>query len=144
MKMFTGLIPPMVTPLSAPDRLDVRSTERMVRHLVFGGVDGIFLLGTTGEGPHLPYSVREALVKKVCAILRGRLPVLVGVTETDMDAALRFAGKCRGFGASAVVAAPPHYFVIDMGADVEMAGFRYTPRQDSRSGRVRAWRFEAL
>lgn len=110
MKMFTGLIPPMVTPLSAPDRLDVRSTERMVRHLVFGGVDGIFLLGTTGEGPHLPYSVREALVKKVCAILRGRLPVLVGVTETDMDAALRFAGKCRGFGASAVVAAPPHYF----------------------------------
>lgn len=41
-------------------------------------------------------------------------------------------------------AAPSHYFVIDMGADVEMAGFRYTPRQDSRSGRVRAWRFEAL
>lgn len=38
-------------------------------------------------------------------------------------------------------AKPPHYFVIDMGADVEVAGFRYTPRQDNRSGRVRAWRF---
>ena len=57
MKMFTGLIPPMVTPLAAPDALDVESTERMVKHLLDGGVDGIFLLGTTGEGPHLPYAV---------------------------------------------------------------------------------------
>lgn len=34
MKMFTGLIPPMVTPLAAPDALDVESTERMVMHLL--------------------------------------------------------------------------------------------------------------
>jgi beta-galactosidase len=38
-------------------------------------------------------------------------------------------------------AKPPHYLVIDMGAEVEVAGFRYTPRQDSVSGRIRAWRF---
>ena len=35
----------------------------------------------------------------------------------------------------------PHYLVIDMGAEVEVAGFRYTPRQDMPNGRVRAWRF---
>ena len=40
-------------------------------------------------------------------------------------------------------AKPSHYFVIDMGGDVEIAGFRYTPRQDFRNGRIRAWRFEA-
>ncbi len=35
----------------------------------------------------------------------------------------------------------PHYLVIDMGEEVEVAGFRYTPRQNMRNGRVRRWRF---
>lgn len=110
--LFSGLIPPMVTPLLAPDRLDVKSTKKMVRHLLAGGVDGIFLLGTTGEGPHLPYAVREALVKNVCSLVKGKVPVLVGITETDMEDALRFARKCKSFGAAGVVAAPPYYFKL--------------------------------
>ena len=112
MKRFTGLIPPMVTPLAAPDRLDAKATDRMVRHLLDGGVDGIFLLGTTGEGPHLPYAVREALVKRVCATVKGRVPVLVGITETDLEDALAFAAKCKAFGAAGIVAAPPYYFKL--------------------------------
>ena len=36
----------------------------------------------------------------------------------------------------------PHYLVIDMGAQVDVAGFRYLPRQDMTNGRVRAWRFD--
>ena len=102
----------MVTPLSAPNKLDVQSTERMVRHLLSGGVDGIFLLGTTGEGPHLAYAVREALVKKVCSVVKGKVPVLVGITETDMEDALAFAARCRALGADGVVAAPPYYFKL--------------------------------
>ena len=119
MKKFTGLIPPMVTPLATPNRLDVASTKKMVRHLLDGGVDGIFLLGTTGEGPHLPYAVREDLVRVVCAEAKrlarsgGRtVPILVGITETDMEDALAFAAKCKKFGASGVVAAPPYYFKL--------------------------------
>ena len=46
-----GLIPPMVTPLDVKRRLDKKGTKNMVNHLLKGGVDGIFLLGTTGEGP---------------------------------------------------------------------------------------------
>lgn len=38
----------------------------------------------------------------------------------------------------------PHYLVVDMGADVEVSGFRYTPRQGMANGRVRAWRFYVL
>ncbi len=84
----------------------------MVRHLLKGGVDGIFLLGTTGEGPHLSYAVREELVKTVCGLVKGRVPVLVGITETDLDDAVAFAAKCKAYGAAAVVAAPPYYFKL--------------------------------
>ena len=122
MKKLTGLIPPMVTPLDAKRRLDKKGTKNMVNHLLKGGVDGIFLLGTTGEGPHLSYAIREELVKTVCAEVRklGRarspsapsIPVLVGITETDMDDAVAFAAKCKAYGAAAVVAAPPYYFKL--------------------------------
>jgi 4-hydroxy-tetrahydrodipicolinate synthase len=109
---LTGLIPPMVTPLDAKRRLDKKGTKNMVAHLLKGGVDGIFLLGTTGEGPHLSYAIREELVKTVCSLVKGRVPVLVGITETDMDDAVAFAAKCKAHGAAAVVAAPPYYFKL--------------------------------
>ena len=109
---LTGLIPPMVTPLDAKRRLDKKGTRNMVHHLLKGGVDGIFLLGTTGEGPHLSYAVREELVKTVCGLVKGRVPVLVGITETDLDDAVAFAAKCKAHGAAAVVAAPPYYFKL--------------------------------
>ena len=122
MKKLTGLIPPMVTPLDAKRRLDKKGTKNMVNHLLKGGVDGIFLLGTTGEGPHLSYAIREELVKTVCAEVRksGRarcpqraaVPVLVGITETDLDDAVAFAARCKAHGAAAVVAAPPYYFKL--------------------------------
>ena len=121
---LTGLIPPMVTPLDEKRRLDKKGTKNMVNHLLKGGVDGIFLLGTTGEGPHLSYAIREELVKIVCAEVRksGRavaprppranISVLVGITETDLDDAVAFASKCKAYGAAAVVAAPPYYFKL--------------------------------
>ena len=112
MNLFSGLIPPMVTPLDAKRRLDKAGVKKMVRHLVFGGVDGIFLLGTTGEGPHLSYAIRRELVKETCRLVKGQVPVLVGITETDLEDALAFARDCKTFGASAVVAAPPYYFKL--------------------------------
>ena len=122
-----GLIPPMVTPLDERRRLDKAGVRNMVNHLLKGGVDGIFLLGTTGEGPHLSYAIREELVKTVCAEVgravaprpphaprppRSAIPVLVGITETDLDDAVAFAARCKAYGASAVVAAPPYYFKL--------------------------------
>ena len=121
-KLFTGLIPPMVTPLNAKRQLDKAGVKKMVKHLVDGGVDGIFLLGTTGEGPHLSYAIRRELVKTTCAVLRQlkrpdgaasrTVPVLVGITETDLEDALEFAKDCKAYGASGVVAAPPYYFKL--------------------------------
>ena len=54
-----GVIPPMVTPLLENLQLDVESLEKLIMHLLNGGVHGIFLLGTNGEGPSLDYEVRS-------------------------------------------------------------------------------------
>ena len=44
-----GIIPPLVTPLLDQDQIDVPGTQRLIEHVVSGGVHGVFVLGTTGE-----------------------------------------------------------------------------------------------
>lgn len=48
---LTGIVPPMITPLRDRDALDIPGLERLVEYLLAGGVSGVFVLGTTGEGP---------------------------------------------------------------------------------------------
>ena len=109
-KMLSGVIPPMVTPLLETGALDVEGTSRLVEHILSGGVHGLFLLGTTGEATDLPYDIRRELVGRVCADVAGRVPVLVGITDTVMDESLRLAEYAAECGADALVAAPPYYF----------------------------------
>lgn len=105
-----GVVPPMVTPLTQDRRLDAEGLERLVAHILGGGVHGLFALGTTGEAPDLSYDVRRELVERTCALVSGRVPVLVGITDTILDEAVKMAFFARDCGASALVAAPPYYF----------------------------------
>ena len=107
---FYGVIPPMVTPLAEDGGLDVEGVPRLVEHILAGGVHGLFLLGTTGEATDLPYAVRRELVQRVCGQVDGRVPVLVGITDTVIDESLRLAEYAADCGANALVAAPPYYF----------------------------------
>ena len=111
-KLLTGLIPPMVTPLAADRTLDVKGVEKMCSHLIKGGVDGIFLLGTTGEGPHLSYALRAELIRTACACVKGRVKVIAAVTDTTMEEAVALAGVAQEAGCAAVVATTPYYFKL--------------------------------
>jgi 4-hydroxy-tetrahydrodipicolinate synthase len=105
-----GIIPPMVTPLLDRDTLDVAGLERLIEHILGGGVQGLFVLGTTGEAPNLGYRLRRELIERTCKLVRGRVPVLVGVTDTACVESVALAGHSADCGAAAVVLAPPYYF----------------------------------
>jgi 4-hydroxy-tetrahydrodipicolinate synthase len=107
-----GVITAMVTPLDQDLNLDQEGLGRLVEHLIAGGVHGIFLLGTTGEAPNLPYDVRFAVIEQTCKLAGTRVPVIVGITDTSHKDAIRMAAKSYESGALAVVAAPPYYFQV--------------------------------
>ncbi len=106
---LTGIIPPLVTPLQARDKLDEPGLERLVEHVLGGGVSGLFVLGTTGEGPSLSYRLRRELVERVCRQVGQRVPVLVAVTDTAFVESVNLARYAADAGAAAVVVAPPYY-----------------------------------
>jgi 2-dehydro-3-deoxy-D-pentonate aldolase len=105
-----GVVPPMITPLADEYNLDLPGLKKLIEHVLAGGVHGLFLLGTTGEGPSLSYELKYEMVKKSCEIIAGRVPVLVGITDTSFAESIRLAEHAAACGADAVVLAPPYYF----------------------------------
>ncbi len=99
----------MVTPLRDRDELDVGGLENLLEHILSGGVSGLFILGTTGEGPGLSYRLRRELIERVCRQVKQRVPVLVGITDTSFAESINVARWAADSGAEAVVAAPPYY-----------------------------------
>ncbi len=109
-KPLCGIIPPLVTPLIDNETLDTESLERLIEHLIAGGVHGLFILGTTGEEQSLSYKLRKEMIQQSARINRGRLPLLVCVTDTSIVESIRLSRVAADSGADGVVSAPPYYF----------------------------------
>ena len=107
---YTGIIPPMITPLTDRDTLDHEGLERLIERMISGNVSGIFALGTTGEAPSLSYRLRRELIEKTCKFVNGRIPVLVGITDTSLVESANLAKQSADLGADAVVTSAPFYF----------------------------------
>ena len=111
MKEFHGIIPPAVTPLNSERELDIPGLERLLEHMISGGVHGIFVLGTTGEGPALGEDQQQLMIRETLRIVRKRVPVLAGISSAAFTQAVSLARFAREAGADAAVAAPPCYFL---------------------------------
>jgi 4-hydroxy-tetrahydrodipicolinate synthase len=109
-RRFHGIIPPLVTPLKDRDALDEAGLERLVERVLGGGVNGLFILGTTGEAPSLSYRLRRDFIHRVCRQVNGRVPVLVGITDTSFVESVNLAKHAAEAGAAAVVLSTPYYF----------------------------------
>jgi 4-hydroxy-tetrahydrodipicolinate synthase len=105
----------MVTPLKDIDTLDEQGMENLIERMIDAGVNGIFLLGTTGNAPALTYELRYELIEKACKKIDGRVPVLVGITDTSIVGSVNVAKKAADAGASALVLAHPYYLAGSQG-----------------------------
>jgi dihydrodipicolinate synthase/N-acetylneuraminate lyase len=112
MTTIKGIIPPLAKPLSDRDTLDKEGLDRLINHVLEGGVSGIFVLGTTGEAPGLSYRLRRELITEACRIADGRVPILVGITDTSFVESVALANYATDAGASAIVLSTPYYFPV--------------------------------
>ncbi|MFE7617505.1 dihydrodipicolinate synthase family protein [Streptomyces sp. NPDC057496] len=105
----SGVIPPVVTPLTEDGGIDRPSLERVVGHLLDGGVSGLFALGSSGETAYLTPARQDEVIEIVTAVSAGQVPVLVGAIETTTDRAIERGRAAVGLGADAVVVTAPFY-----------------------------------
>ncbi|GAA2988671.1 MULTISPECIES: dihydrodipicolinate synthase family protein [Streptomyces] len=106
---YSGVIPPVVTPLTTDGELDRVSLDRVVGHLLDGGVSGLFALGSSGETAYLTPGQQDDVIKVITSASGGQVPVLVGAIETTTNRAIERARAAAALGADAVVATAPFY-----------------------------------
>lgn len=104
---------PLVTPLRPDASLDVRSVERIVAHVVEGGVNGLFVLGSTGEAPSLSIEMRISVLRSIAKAAPADVRVIANVSDAAMEHTLQLAEQAASGGAVAVALSPPSYFSLD-------------------------------
>ncbi len=107
--LLSGVISPVVTPLCKDRSLDQASFERLVEFELEGGVSALFVLGTGGEGPYLDMSQREDVVASAVKLVRGRVPIVVGISDIGTARALRNLELSLAAGVDGLVSTPPFY-----------------------------------
>ena len=105
-KKYSGTVVPVVTPFTATGTVDEPALARLVEAQVAGGVEGIFVLGTTGEGMYIPRDYRLRLVELVVRAAAGRTRVFAGLGDVRRDEPAEADGFFEA-GVDAVVAHPP-------------------------------------
>lgn len=108
-----GIVPPLVTPLTESERLDEAAHERQLERVLDGGVAAVFALGSSGEAPSLSLELRREVLAATCRLVRGRVPVLAGITDACPAHSLALARVAAEAGARAVVLSVPYYFPPD-------------------------------
>lgn len=103
---YNGAVVPMVTPFTASGALDPEALDRLIDAQIAGGVAGIFVLGTTGEGAFVPPQYRRELVERTVRRANKRTKVFAGLGDIR-NADVTEANDFLRAGADAVVAHPP-------------------------------------
>ncbi len=119
---FHGLWPAMLTPLDSAGLPALQETEKLVELFVRQQLDGIYLLGSTGQGPLLSVDQRQAVAECVLRTAAGRIPVMVHVGATATDDAVQLARHARRTGAAAISSVGPIYYRT--GADAVFEHYR--------------------
>ncbi len=109
-----GVWPAVLSAVERDGTPRLAAMDQLVELFVEQALGGLYLLGSTGQGPALPIETRKQLVEHVCAKVAGRLPVIVQVGAISTFDAIELAQHAAGCGVDAISAAPPIYFPVDV------------------------------
>ncbi len=109
MPSISGMIIPIVTPLTPDQQVDVTSLKRLCEAQIEAGIDAIFILGTTGEFYGLTLPQRRLVVETSVEAVGGRVPLLVGISGDSTATSLESLETCRHAKVDGYVASTPYF-----------------------------------
>jgi 4-hydroxy-tetrahydrodipicolinate synthase len=111
---FTGMYAAMVTPLKEGGAVvDAAAARELAVWLAEKGVDGLFVLGTTGEGLLLDADERTSIVAEAVRGLAGEARVIAHCGAVTTAESVRLAIAAESAGADAIAAMAPPFYPLD-------------------------------
>ena len=106
---YPTVITAMVTPFTADLKIDFIAVEKLVRHLIKTGSDGILVCGTTGESPTLTRKEKLDLLRCVQETAQQTVPVIMGVGGNCTTETLDFLAEVTLYGPDMILSVAPYY-----------------------------------
>jgi N-acetylneuraminate lyase len=107
---ISGLVPAVFTPMRDNGALNLAIVDQVVDYLIGDGAAGLYVCGSTGEGPSLSAEERCEVAEAYVRAASGRIPVIIQVGHNSLRQARRLAEHAQSIGANAISAVPPSYF----------------------------------
>ncbi len=82
--------------------------------MITAGVDGLFMLGSSGQVAYLNDDARAQVVQQAVASAAGQVPVIVGTPSSSAARVIDTADRLIGLGAAAIVVTAPVYALNDL------------------------------
>ena len=86
---FNGIVVPIVTPMTSEGKLDSKSLRSLVNYLIDGGIDGVFVMGTTGEFQFISAEEQQSAIETVVDEVNNRVLVVAGATGLSIEETTR-------------------------------------------------------
>lgn len=109
MEQLRGSGVALVTPFKADESIDWNALEKLIDHVINGGIDYVVSLGTTGETPTLSSEEKLDLIKFTFEKVKKRVPVVVGIGDYNTRDVVKRLESCPLDEAAAVLSVAPYY-----------------------------------
>ena len=104
-----GIIPPIVTPMSADESVNIPELRNQIERQIAGGVHGIFPFGTNGEGYILDEEEKAEIIRVAVKTVNGRVPVYAGTGCVSTRDTIRMSRKAKELGADVLSIITPSF-----------------------------------
>ncbi len=108
--MVQGILIPVITPFDDKGLVDEPMLRELIDFYIQASVQGLFFLGSSGQGPVMPIAERKRTAEIAVDQTRSRLPVVIHVGTADAESTVELALHAADRGASAVAVIPPYYY----------------------------------
>lgn len=110
--LFNGIIAYPITPFDKDEKVDIQLYKTLLETLIISGSHAVAPLGSTGVMPYLTDEEKEAIIKATIEQVKGRVPVLVGVSNLTTEKTIYHAKFAEQAGANAVMIIPMSYWKL--------------------------------
>ncbi len=121
--MIQGILVPLITPFDEKGLVDESMLRKLVDFYIQASVQGLFVLGSSGQGPVMSIPERKRAAEIAIDQARSRTPVVIHVGTADAESTVELALHAADKGASAVAVIPPYYYSDHMEYEI-VAHFR--------------------
>lgn len=109
LQSFTGTGVAVVTPFRNDSSIDFKSLEKILEHIISGGVDYIVALGTTGEPVTLSKDEKKAVLNFIIDTVDKRVPVVAGIGGNNTQEVLNTISDNEFDNIDAILSVSPYY-----------------------------------